>query len=403
MRIIYLWDADYPWDVRVHKICLSLTEGGHEVRILARNRRWEPDVATVPEGEIHRMKPWRWLGRKLDSWLAFPAFINPRWIRLLDHAVRRWKPDAVIVRDLPLAPTAAWVGTRANVPVILDMAENYPAMIQLIWDTGQSKSFDHLVRNPRIVAAVERWVLPRVSRIWVDVEEQRDRLAGLGVGLPPVDVVRNTPPRDRVGPPPTARARTDGVRLEVVYLGILELQRGIGDLLDAAAILRERGEPIRVVIVGNGRDEALFRRQAAALGLDEGLAEFTGFLPHEKALERVARADVGANPIHRNEKHDTTLPNKLFDYMAAGLPVLTSDSTPSARVVKANECGEVFRSGDPADLAEAVRRMFPRERRLAMGLRGQAAIATDFNWGEDEKRVLRSLQQLAETDGEHAG
>src|SRR5262249_14425379 len=136
MRIVYLWDADYPWDVRTEKICLFLARSGGEVTIVARNRAWLPPVEARNEGVVRRMPPSRWLGRSIDDLLSFPAFFNPRWIRHLDRSVRLARPDVLIVRDLPLGPTAVWVGRRRRVPVVLDMAENYPAMIAAIWNAG---------------------------------------------------------------------------------------------------------------------------------------------------------------------------------------------------------------------------------------------------------------------------
>jgi hypothetical protein len=57
MRIVYLWDADYPWDVRTEKVCAALTAAGHEVRIAARNRGWRDEAERRPEGTVHRMRP----------------------------------------------------------------------------------------------------------------------------------------------------------------------------------------------------------------------------------------------------------------------------------------------------------------------------------------------------------
>lgn len=391
MRILYVWDSDYPWEVRVQKVCRTLADHGHSVEILARNRSWRPPGAEAPEGRITRLRPWTWAGKRLDALLSFPAFVNPRWVHFLYRAVCRARPDLIIVRELPLALTAAWAGRRSGVPVILDMAENYPAMIKLIWTTGRARPVDWIVRNPRAVAMVERWAVQLMDRIWVDVEEQRDRLCLLGVPLPPLDVIRNTPSITAITSPPASRGPRNGCVLEVAYLGILEIQRGVGDLLAAVALLRDRGQRVRAVIIGSGRDEGLFRKQAKELGLADGLIEFAGFLPHEEAIRRVAAADVGVNPIHRNEKHDTTLPNKLFDYMAVGLPVVTSDSAPSARVVRSTGCGEVFRSGDAEDLASALERLLSNEIRARMGGCGQTAVRDNYHWEQDAERLLASV------------
>ncbi|MGH7647777.1 MAG: glycosyltransferase, partial [Gemmatimonadaceae bacterium] len=102
LRIVYLWDADYPWDVRTEKLCATLSSAGHDVHIVARNRAWRPVHERLPEGTVHRMPPWRWLGRRADSLLGFPLFASPRWLGLLDRTVRDVQPDVIIVRDLPL-------------------------------------------------------------------------------------------------------------------------------------------------------------------------------------------------------------------------------------------------------------------------------------------------------------
>ena len=59
--------------------------------------------------------------------------MNPRWLDLMVRTGRKVNADVVIVRDLPLAPTAVRAGRKLGVPVIMDMAENYPAMIRDVW------------------------------------------------------------------------------------------------------------------------------------------------------------------------------------------------------------------------------------------------------------------------------
>ena len=108
MRIGYLWDCEYPWDVRTEKVCAALTAAGHEVHILARNRDRAPVVERLAEGIVHRLRPLRVGGRKLESLTSFPAFFNPRWLRHLARCVHECRFDLLIVRDLPLCPTALW-------------------------------------------------------------------------------------------------------------------------------------------------------------------------------------------------------------------------------------------------------------------------------------------------------
>lgn len=390
--LVYLWDADYPWDVRAEKICASCTEAGYDVHIVARNRGWQTAIERLPEGVVHRMEPWRWAGRRADGVLSFPAFCNPRWIGHLSRVVREVHPVVLMVRDLPLCPTAIWVGARYGIPVVLDMAENYPAMMRKNFEAGVQRPIDYLVRNPAAVAAVERFCLPRVSRILVVVEESAARLRTLGVPAERITLVSNTPPLSRAQERPALRAGDGAGPLTLVYVGILEVPRGISDLLHAVRLSRGSSPMIRALIVGTGRDASIFRAEAAALGLDEHEVVFTGHVAsHEEVRRLVREADIGVLPHRVSEAWNTTIPNKLFDYMAAELPVITSDAAPFARIVRETGAGIAFRSHDPAALAGAIRTLMDGARRRALGAAGLAAVRSRYHWEHDARALLAVL------------
>lgn len=395
MNICHVWDAEYPWDVRVEKVSHVLTDAGHQVHIVARNRDRRPVRERLPEGTVHRLAPLA-LGPALNAASMFPAFFNPRWFHLIATTARNVNAHVILCRDLPLAPTSLWAGRQLAIPVVLDLAENYGAMIQELWDTGRHRRLDWLIRNPRAVSLVERWVVPRVAHTLVVVEESRDRLVGFGIPPERITVVSNTPPRARVleGARSPTRAGTDPLRL--IYLGQMEVARGIGVLLDGVAEARRRAA-VHLTLVGGGRDLELFRAQAARLGLGPDVVTFSGRLPHAEALRLVAAADVGVVPHHADDSWNTTIPNKLFDYMAAGLPVLTSDAKPCARIVVDTGAGEVFRDRDPLSLAGAIARMMDAARRSALGAAGRRAVADRYNWEHDSRRLLNALRAVVDT------
>jgi len=390
-RIVYVWDADYPWDVRAEKTCLALTQAGHDVHLVARNRKWSPRVERLPEATVHRMVPWRWAGRALDGALGFPAFFNPRWRGLVGETVRAVGADVIIARDLPLCPTAIAVGRRAGIPVVLDMAEHYPAIMRELWTSKRHRPLDYLVRNPRAVERVERYCVQHVDHILTTAEEASERLETLGVPAVRMSVVRNTPSRDRVAPLRPVRASAPGKLIDVVYLGLLEVSRGIMELLDACAMLRDTPFATRLVIIGSGRDEALFHDHARRLGLTERHVVFHGHVPYATAMQMVGDADIGALPIHVNEHMNTTIPNKLFDYMSVGIPVITSNSVPSARVVHDVGCGEVVPDKNAPAVAEAIRRLGDPEDRARRGEAGRRAILEQYNWENDTKTLVNII------------
>ena len=393
MRLVYVWDADYPWDVRTEKVCAALTAAGHDVHIVARNRAGAALRDVRPEGTVHRMPPARSLGRRLDDMSGFPAFFNPRWVAHLDRTVREVEPSVIVVRDLPLCPTAIRAGRRAGVPVVLDMAENYPAMIRDIWTSRRARPLDVFVRNPFLVSLVERYCIPRVDHTVVVVEESRDRLLReFGVPEERVTVVSNTPPRSRAEAVPPERSDTRAV--DLVYLGLMEVPRGVEELIDAVAILRDEGHAVTATLVGDGRDMDLFRERRRRRGLDGDTLRLEGRLPHDRALAAVARADIGIVPHHANESWNTTIPNKLFDYMAAGLPVVSSDAEPCVRVLEETGAGHVFRSRSAESLADAVRRLLDPADRKDCGDSGRRTVLERYNWENDSARLVDVVEGL---------
>jgi glycosyltransferase involved in cell wall biosynthesis len=226
----------------------------------------------------------------------------------------------------------------------------------------------------------------------VVVEESRDRLVGMGTLPQRIEVVSNTPSLSRLDGPnhSTKRLQTG---LEVVYLGLMEVARGVGLLVEAAYRLRSAPVPVRIRLIGGGRDLELFRDQARRLGVLNREVEFAGFVPsHQNALAMVATADVGAIPHLPNEWANTTIPNKLFDYMAAGLAVLTSDAIPCARIVRETGAGEIFHAPDVEGLVGALLRLVDPAVRAGMGEAGIRGIRERYNWQADSTVLLSAVE-----------
>lgn len=391
-RVCHVWDSEYPWDVRVEKVSSAITKAGHQVDIVARNRRRDPLSERLPEAVVHRLPPWSLVGRDLDGITSFPAFFNPRWVRAIRRTSLECQSNVILVRDLPLAPTAIFVGRRLGLPVVLDMAENYPAMMRSLWETGVHRRGDWLVRNPRLVEAVERFVLPRLAHVLVVVEESRDRLVALGVPRDRITVVGNTPPLSRLADTPM-RCHEAGKALEVIYLGLLEEPRGVRNLIEAVVRVRANGHAIRLTVIGSGREHESFQATAKTLGAGDTI-RFLGRVENAEALRLLQSADVGVVPHLANESWNTTIPNKLFDYMAAGLAVLTSNARPAARVVNETQAGLVYQDTSITELTDALVRLTDASARRDFGASGRGAIARQYNWEADSIRMLQSFDRV---------
>jgi glycosyltransferase involved in cell wall biosynthesis len=145
-----------------------------------------------------------------------------------------------------------------------------------------------------------------------------------------------------------------------------------------------------------GEDKAS-RLQELSAGLATGdWVRFHGYVPYAEALKIVATADVGVVPHHVTEHWSTTIPNKLFDYMAAGIPVLVSSAPPAQRIVEETGCGLPFRDRDARHLADQIQRLLPAWIRREMGRAGVQAVSERYNWTHDGARLVHRIESVAE-------
>ena len=177
-------------------------------------------------------------------------------------------------------------------------------------------------------------------------------------------------------------------------MGLLEAPRGVDELIQAVATVRRRNRQVELDLVGDGRERESFEATARAAGVLGSAVRFRGYMPYSEALALMRKTDVGVVPHYANDSWNTTIPNKLFDYMAAGLPVLTSNVKPTARVVTEVRAGMVFRDRDIADMAEKIEALADGETRCRLGRAGRRAVAERFYWEEDATRLTASLEAL---------
>lgn len=382
----------YPPDPRVRKEAKALLEVVDEVRLLCRGEDSTDggldglSVRGIPDEAFGGPRA---LARGLRNYVTG---VHPTWSRALAEELARGA-DVVHVHDLPKAPTALRVAD--DVPVVVDLHENYPAAIRQYrrdWTVGEVATDPWLLANG-LLRPVWRWdrrlerVLRDADHVLATTPEARSAYVGSAADPDDVTVVSNTVDRawfdaNRDAHPVTA---PDGFTL--TYVGTLSgVHRGLDTVVRAMPRLRERVPDARFRVVGGGPMAADLRELAADLGVADAV-EFTGWVDAETMPGHAAAADVGVVPHRSNPHTDTTVPHKLFHYMAAGLPVLATDTPPVARVVDDADAGRIVPPEDPAAMAEAAAALAERDDRAPLGSNGRAAVDARYNWERDGERL----------------
>ncbi|GIV18166.1 MAG: hypothetical protein KatS3mg022_3601 [Armatimonadota bacterium] len=410
-RIGFIHFGTYP-DIRVVKMTDTLAKAGFEVILLARNIKGvnEPGAAH-PYAHLLGQKGEEWrsrlqIRRLLDDtperWrgaLTLPYHVNPIWRRAIRDLVVKDGCQLLIVRDMPLVLAATTVGRRYGVPVIFDMAENYPAVMAVWrrWEGRKRAVVNFFVRNITLARMVERAGIRAAEQIFVVVPEHVERVAQLRGTASGIEVLENTPVLEELDALYTCYAsrpewQPASQGMEVVYGGNVHFYRGIDTLIEAAALLRHRQvHEIRWTVVGTGKVMNRLQKLAEEKGIADSVC-FMGWQPDLMAF--VYRAHVGYDGSHASEHTHNTMPNKLYDYMAFRKPVLVSDCRPMKRVVETYQCGLVFRSQDAEDLAEKVMMLRDPDLRAQMGANGRRAVEERYHWGVDGKRLVEVVQQM---------
>ena len=173
----------------------------------------------------------------------------------------------------------------------------------------------------------------------------------------------------------------------MLYLGGLMAGRGLEQLVDAIALVPEA----QLVLLGDGVEEGRLLERAAAGGATVLVLPPA---PADLVVAYASSAAVGVSPIVPScLNYRYSLPNKLFQYMAAGIPVVASDFRQVRDVVEGAGSGVVVDTTRPDAIARALRRILADPFEAAtMGALGRAAVEERFNW-EASAAILRDVYE----------
>jgi colanic acid/amylovoran biosynthesis glycosyltransferase len=193
---------------------------------------------------------------------------------------------------------------------------------------------------------------------------------------------------------PTTRPSTN--TLQVTCVGTLHEVKGQRHLIDAAALLVERGVDLEITFVGDGPDRADLEARVAELGLGTRVT-FAGQRRRAEVLDRLAATDVLVAPsVPTAEGKREGLPVVLIEALAAGVPAVASDLSGIPELVETDVTGILVPPGDAPAIADALERLAldPALRaRLAAG--GRARVAAEFDLDANARRLIERFRASA--------
>ncbi len=217
-----------------------------------------------------------------------------------------------------------------------------------------------VVKNPFVLAglSVLEWLSYRTASACVGLSPGiGEGIAGRSRARLPITVIPNAADLDIFTPGRRADLRLEGVGPQdfvAVFTGAHGLANGLDAVLDAAAELKKRGRrDIVLAFIGDGKMKPHLVKRAQQEGLDN--CRFYGLMPKPRLNEVIRSADAGLMILANVPAfYYGTSPNKFFDYLAAGLPVINNYPGWLAELITANRCGLAVPPEQPAALADAL-------------------------------------------------
>lgn len=408
MRILYLTQyfnlPDQAGSSRHYQFARAWAEAGHEVELLTGNVNYKTGLSLPcdpgrsysiedhPEGfRIRRL--WcfsRFRGSFRKRLLFFGTFAaNAAGVGAF---VRR--PDLVFASSTPLTVgvPGSLLAKRFGVPFVFELRDLWP---EAAVAAGVIRSPAWEARTRRLATALYK----RSDHLIAVTEGIRDGILSYGTPPEKVTLVPNgvdhwmEPERFRETNP----LRQFRNRFVCLYVGAHGIWNDLGTLLDAAQELRD-DPSIVFVFVGDGDHRPVLEERAKQASLSN--VHFLGALPKQEAFAAVCHADLGLIAASAHEHNRQTLPNKIFDYMAASIPVVVAAGEGEmAELLRRSGGGRLTPPGDGRALASEIRRIrdIPATERAAMGARGRFYVREHFWRPRQAAQVLEVFSDLVRT------
>ncbi len=271
---------------------------------------------------------------------------------------------------------------RRGKKVVYDIHEEYPSVIL-------SKNWvPRYLRKvvARLVDSYERRAVYLMDGIVVVVPEQLERFSG----KEKFAILPNFPDTQLLES--IRNKKKDGEDVKFVYLGSIDIDRSIVEMIEAFVMLRKKYH-IRFDLLGPIHDKSLRNYITEKESQTDGLA-YRGTLAHNDALEIVSESDVGLMVMHRGRSKEMSSPLKMYEYLGLGLPIIASDFRKWREILDEKPCALFVDPDSPSDIAEKMEILI-KDKKLRNNMRENAIeISSKYSWKSIENRLLTLYKSL---------
>lgn len=366
MRIFHLTSVHFRFDTRIFlKECVSLVNHGHQVTLVVADGKGDEIKSGVQVLDAGASRS------RLDRMRHAPG-------RVLAKALQG-NADVYHLHDPELLPIGLQLKKHGK-KVVFDAHEDLPK--QLLSKPYLNQPARWVLS--KVFGAYERWVCRQLDAVVTATPFIRDKFLAMGVRT--VDI-NNFP---LLGELSTGEADWSQKRNQVCYVGGIGSIRGILQVVQA---MGQVSSGARLQLVGAFSEPAVEANAHAQPGWQQ--VDALGFLNRKQVAEVLAHATAGLVTFLPMPNHIDAQPNKMFEYMSAGVPVIASHFPLWKQIIEGNACGLCVDPLDPAAIAKAIDHLVQHpDEAERMGRNGQRAVAEQYNWTNEEAKLLQLYASL---------
>jgi glycosyltransferase involved in cell wall biosynthesis len=362
-KIIVSVTTDLVTDQRVHKVCNSLCSAGYNVVLVGRKK-------------IDSLS----LNKRSYNVYRFTLLFENGFLFYMSYNIRLFffllfsRADILVANDLDTLLPNYLISKFKGIPLAYDNHEYFTGVPEL-----SNRPF---VRG--VWKIIERSVFPRLKYAYTENESKRKLFED--EYKVPLLVIRNFPVRLPEKPISIKRPEWIGDRKIILYQGAINRDRGIEEMVETMQYL----DGFVFLIIGSGDLYDTIKNKILHLGLNNKI-RMLGLIPFDDLPKYTSVADIGISiEKDTNISYRYCLPNKVFDYINAGVPVLVSTLIEMKLIVDKYNIGTFIHSHEPKEIANTIKNIFSNHDKFNLWKANLAIAAKELSW-ENEEKVLLSL------------
>jgi glycosyltransferase involved in cell wall biosynthesis len=363
-KIIVSVTNDLSTDQRVHKICTSLTEEGHTVTLIGRKLK-----NSEPLERNYKTSRMRLLFTKGGLFYAeynFRLFFKLLFLR----------KNILVSNDLDTLLPNYLIHKISKTKLVYDSHELFTEVPELI----------HRPKIQNIWLKIEEWIFPKLKNV-ITVCDSIATYYNNKYNVR-VNVIKNTPVSKTVTigtlPFPTNNKKI------IIYQGAVNIGRGLETMIASMKFL----EDCIFLVIGTGDIFNSLQKKVEKLNFNEKV-KFLGKIAPDELKRITPLADLGISleeDLGLNYRY--ALPNKIFDYIHASVPMIVSDLPEMKKVILENSIGKIIENRQPEKIAETISAIFKDEKQYFIWKSNLKKANKQYNWEKESEKLINIYTYL---------